>query len=115
MNTILFLILLCKLLTESILLLFGTVSFLCKRHLASEVSLPLELLFAGSFSSRISADGSVGVGVHRFDRVRCNSLLDVLRELLLEGVFIRVGQRSHVFTDILPENVSTVDFGVEFI
>ncbi len=63
----------------------------------------------------VGADGGVGVLVQSFNCIGNNSVLDVLRELLLVGFLIFISQLAHVIGNMKSHDVLAVCFSIKVL
>lgn len=107
------LIILLKFLEVSSFLLLDAVHTLGEGQLGAVPPLGFDFLLDLGFGCWVLTDGGVALGVHAFHSVSGHSSLDESRELFLVCVLIIVRQLSHVVSDVLAEDVVTVNLGRE--
>ena len=86
-------------------------------HQTSLRSLNVQRYTDDCLAPRKGKHGSISVEAAKSvtHRLRSDVVLDVLRELLLVCILIVLLQESHVISDVLSEDVLTVDVGVELL
>merc|ERR1712122_227099 len=73
-----------------------------------------DLLFWFLGSGGVFSDCSMCLGIHSFDAISSNSVLDEGSKLSLVCIFIFFNKMSHIISDVFTEDMITVNGGIEF-